>query len=281
MTQQPVFKIATYNLEVSRRPEKLIKNICDMANNGVSIFCLQEVTLREKEQFIMNKLLKQLGKDWQAEWAVENNSGNFSFGNAIVWKQKEFKKVDSYNIILPKRRAPRPHEKIFSRMIGFSGKPITRRGLVVDFSYQQEKLRVCCVHADVLGGAQHRRQQVRFLLENLQKLSSVAQTIIAGDFNTINIVYKNKERGHLQRMFSEYGFKDTTKEIDWSHDIYQSNFVRDGLWVEKIVKGLRLHFRQKLDYIWEKNLDFTSARRIEVTGSDHLPLVVSFKLKSM
>ena len=276
------FKIATYNLEVTRRPEKLISNIVEMAKNGVDIFCLQEVIPSgQDDDFILHKLLKKLGDGWEAEWSLEDAAKPFAFGNAIVWNKLRFKKISINILLLPQRRHPLWHEKIFSRMVGFSGKSVSRRGLVIDFIFYRQKIRVCSVHADVLGGASHRREQVRVLLENLSHLPIVEQTIIAGDFNTINIVAKDKERRRLQQIFAEYGFMDSTNDIAWSHDIYQANLAKDNLLLGKFIKGLNLHFRQKLDYIWAKNLHALHAHSVKATGSDHLPLVAQFELKKL
>ncbi len=273
--------VATYNLEVSRQPERLIKNIYEMAKEGVDIFCLQEVAPGEGEQFIITKVLKRLGKDWQAEWSLSDTTQPMAFGNAIIWNEKVLKRIGSEIVLLPERREPRSHEKIFSRMIGFTGKLIIRRGLVIDFMLNKQKIRVCSVHADLLGGASHRKRQVRFLLDHLKTLSMVECTVIAGDFNTVNIIFKDRERKDLQDIFANYDFFDVTNKIDWSHDIYQANMGRDGLLAKKIIENFNLHFRQKLDYIWVQNLESEGAARVETIGSDHFPLIAFLKLKNM
>ena len=276
-----ILKVATYNLEVSRRPEILTKNIYEMVREGVDIFCLQEVAPGEGEEFIINKILRRLGKDWQAEWSLSDTTQPIAFGNAIIWNEKILKRIGSEIVLLPERREPRRHEKIFSRMIGFTGKLIIRRGLVIDFVLNKQKIRICSVHADLLGGASHRKRQVRFLLNHLKTLPMVQHTVIAGDFNTVNIIFKDRERRELQQMFATYEFSDVTDRIDWSHDIYQANMGRDGLLAKKVIENFNLHFRQKLDYIWAQNLEVEGASRVETIGSDHLPLIALFKLENM
>ena len=58
--------IATYNLYFSQNKSKLVQNIRNLAADGVSAFCLQEVVGRmQDEEFILNELINLLGKDWK------------------------------------------------------------------------------------------------------------------------------------------------------------------------------------------------------------------------
>ena len=55
-------KVATYNLECSRNVEKLTDNIVFMANSGVTVFCLQEVSKSPDKKYIIDRFLEGLGE---------------------------------------------------------------------------------------------------------------------------------------------------------------------------------------------------------------------------
>ena len=56
-----IFSVATYNIELSKRHEKLVNNIKTIADRGATAICLQEVLKRDK--FIIDMIVSKLGNN--------------------------------------------------------------------------------------------------------------------------------------------------------------------------------------------------------------------------
>ncbi|HUD44696.1 MAG TPA: hypothetical protein VMR41_04095 [Patescibacteria group bacterium] len=272
------FTLATYNIEFCRHPHLIVQNIFDLSKKGVNIFCLQEVIPNSKKEFIINKILEKLGNDWEAAWSIGEKADITGLGTAILWNKKMFKQIEIDKLVLPKLEKVLPHENVFSLANGYPGIVILRRALVVTFMLGDKKIRVSSVHADVLGGPRHRKKQMQYLLDYLAKKSKVDVAVVSGDFNTIDLSGRGEEQAYLSKLFGKYKFTDVTKDIEWSHDVYQASFGKDNLLVEKIIKGLNVHIRKKLDYIWSQGLKGVEAKRVDMSGSDHFPLLVKLKI---
>src|SRR5476651_65397 len=77
--KEQTFTIATYNIQITNNPNQIVKNIKKMREEGVSLFCLQEVRELPEKEFIGTTIERILGKNFKAEYFLD------SFGLAIFW----------------------------------------------------------------------------------------------------------------------------------------------------------------------------------------------------
>ena len=274
MTQE--LSIATYNIEFSKQPKQVIRNIRELSRTH-DIFCLQEVLRIPGQDFIVDRLTNSLGINWETEHFIGDDvtePGILGHGVAVLWDSNKYNKQSVTKLNLPKMQKLSPRENVIERALGFAGKPIQRRALSVTYQTpSDETVRVTSVHLDSMGGAQNRRNQAKFLLSELEKQESVNQEVICGDFNTNSLINKRQETGKLREIFSRHGFTESTVGIPWTADLLNSDFGGRRKLLERSVKTFNLHLRQKFDYIWTRGFMTTEASRINLPGSDHYPVV--------
>jgi len=272
------FHIASYNLSFSQNKSKLIQNIRMLAANSVSVFCLQEVVGREQdEDFILNVVVKLLGKEWKYVCHVGEGGERQNFGTCILWNSTgvELQKADKY--YLPKIEKLRIHEYLFEKLVGGKGEIITRRGIMGIFHFNNLKILISSVHLEHVGGVKQRNKQLRFLLESAGK-NKIDHMIFAGDFNSFDLLKRGQERKSLYALFGPQ-FKDASEKIDWTADLHRIETPKKFPYFVKLIKLFHIHIRRKLDYIWVRNFEIISCKKYEIDGSDHLPIAAELLSK--
>jgi CRISPR-associated protein Csm1 len=119
----------------------------------------------------------------------------------------------------------------------------------------------------------------RYIINNLNY--PVTNILYSGG-GVFELIVANTEdnRKKLEKIMSEYGFKEATKKINYTikyrnlKDFY-FNFIAIG--ILKIFSSL-ISDRLKIDYIFYKNLKLINCQRIDIDYSDHYPIIAKFKL---
>jgi endonuclease/exonuclease/phosphatase family metal-dependent hydrolase len=266
--EEHVFTIATYNIQITANPELIVQNIAQMRDDGVTVICLQEVRDVDGKAFIQS-VEKTLGKEWQSEYFLDR------FGLAVFWDTRVLSLKEAKKVFLPQVTKRTIAEKTVDWIIRNKGEAIKRKVLICTFSVFGKTFRLSNIHLDWQQGPEQRSLQLRTLLDSLHAAGQVDAECLCGDFNTIHVLKENHEQFSLDKLFaSEY--KDVTRAIPWTLDWHNSNYVAP---VSFLMRKLKIHYYQKLDYIWVKNMDATSVKTLPMQGSDHLPVVATLKLK--
>ena len=226
---RPSSIIATYNIELSKKDDAIIDNIRSMAAKGTGIFCLQEVLRHDGKPFIIDALLKTLGKSWDALYFIGDEPNFRALGVAIIWNKDLFTLVDSDTFILPQLQRLSFYEVIIAALCGFSGGPVKRRAMTAVFTFAKKKIRISSIHVDVCGGNKQKIKQVSHLLDRLQSKELVDHEIIAGDFNTTGGIQSAALKKTLQHLFNYYGFMEATADIPWTQDLYHARMGKENL----------------------------------------------------
>ncbi len=269
--------IATYNIQFSINRERLIDNIINMTNKGVSLFCLQEVVWGPGKTFMVDMLLKELGGEWKAICNLGAEKSILGMGNCIIWNTKVLKLESEQKVFLPKYSTLAIHEKVFSWIVGGVMESFQRRVIIGCFELTNtKKVRVTNVHLDQNGGLKNRKRQLEYLMNNLQK-NKFYHEIVCGDFNSFDLLESGKEMVmHKEVMGGE--FRDISKDTGWTADLNNINLVKGRKVLEFLIKKLQVHIRKKLDYLWVKNISSSKCEKLSLDGSDHKPLVAYLEI---
>ncbi len=277
MTNNKHLTVATYNIQFGINSEKIINNIKKLAEEGVNIFCLQEIINIHNEVFIIEKILKRLGNKWKASYHVGEEISKLSIGTAILWNSEILTLKNEEKLLLPKIKKFDFHEKLFYKVVGEEAITLQRKALSCYFTIdQQTNLRVTSIHIDNIGGPLHRMKQITYLITKLNGMKTPQSEIICGDFNTFDLLKTGYEKKLLQKKIGK-NFVDASKKIDWTSDIYMADYLNSKL-VPWFVKTFNVHIRRRLDYIWVRNVKVIFCKKRELHGSDHFPIVAELEL---
>lgn len=278
MHKKDRLKIATYNIQHFQNEKQVIHALQTLVvDEQIDILCLQEFIHTEGEEKA-KRLIKTILPGWEAVFYHDSLFPNHGF--AIIWtKEKKsltFLRVDK--ILLPVLNRPFGKlEKIYMR----PKKELGRRAAIIGyFTFHGEKLRIANLHLDPIGSEKHRTMQLRFLHDYLQKEKATYE-IICGDFNTLGVRFFTKKQQKTLHTLLERGYTNTCSSIRWTQDglasidmAIPSKKFRLAL---HLMKKLRLHVYQKLDYIFVKGFSSAQAKRFDIAGSDHFPIVATLQ----
>jgi len=199
MTDDKKLTVATYNIQFGINSEKIINNIKILADEGANIICIQEVITELPKELIINRILKRLGKNWQASYHIGDGQHRSGMGTGILWNTDLVTLKHDEKILLPKLKKFAPHEKLYYKLVGVSPIPVQRRTTVCYFIINNKPLRVTCLHIDNVGGPLQRMKQLTYLLSQLNKNGTVEREVICGDFNTFDLLKTGYEKKLLHK----------------------------------------------------------------------------------
>lgn len=270
--------VATYNIQFSKHPDNIIKNIVRMSEKGVTLFCLQEVIAYSDSEFIINRLTTALGKEWRSINFLGEKNSFLGMGNSIIWNSEAVTLQKNEKLLLPKSKSLSLPEKIFSWFAGGITATFQRRTVIAEFSLDKEKFRIVNLHLDHNGGISNRKKQLLFLMHHLKSLEEVSHEIICGDFNSFDLLRTGTENLMHDEVLGEEFF-DASKDSGWTANLNDIDIHYGKAFLTFIIKRFHLHIRRKLDYIWIKNLDLINCQKLQLKGSDHLPLIATLRLE--
>lgn len=271
MKQKQILKLVSYNIQFSKHTEQIKENVIEMASLGAAIFCLQEVTQDREKDFIIDILLKELGDNWKAIYALGKEKSPLGMGNCIIWNTKVVKLTKERVILLPKHERLAIHERVFSQIAGGITVPFQRRVIIGLFTINNVEFRLSNVHLDHSGGIQNRKKQLMYLMDVLRNGAPVAHEIICGDFNNFDLL-KNGYESKMHKEVIGKDFNDSSRDIDWTADLNNIDIKNGGVFFKSLIKGLNFHIRRKLDYVWVHNIKSLRCEKLPLEGSDHYPL---------
>lgn len=147
-----------------------------------------------------------------------------------------------------------------------------RTVLKAEFTLGDKKKRVIIynIHLSAFGANGIRIKQLERTLDDITKTSSSA-TILVGDFNY------PLGRKKLEELMEAHGFSEATNTIAYTTDGKLLYYT----FIEKYLMKIMQFFigkETKLDYIFYKNCKAVSTIRINVSYSDHFPLLAKFEI---
>lgn len=273
---KPGFTIATYNIQFSKRKNRIVENILQMAQDGVSLFCLQEILHASPGPHIVPLLLKRLGSSWRSHVYIGKEKNYLAHGTGLIWDSRIYRLKDMYTVDLPKMKQLPFHDQLIERSFDFLGVPIQRRVVGVTFQCFGKTIRVNSVHLDAMGGSNNRLKQLRYLLDLLRQKKPVMYELICGDFNTVDLIPTGGEIRRMRSLFKKYGFRDTTEPIRWTADLLNIDAEKTNV-LRRLIRMFNLHLYKKLDFIWVRGFRSVEVRRENVLGSDHYPLITKLR----
>jgi endonuclease/exonuclease/phosphatase family metal-dependent hydrolase len=270
--------VATYNIQFAINTEKILDNLEQMTKDGVTFFCLQEIINIPQEIFIIEKILKRLGSKWKSSYHAGEEFSKVSIGTAIIWNSEIFKLKQEEKILLPKINKFDIHEKLFYKIINVEPTILQRKALSCYFMINHTEIRVTCIHLDNIGGPRHRIKQISYLISKLKEMKTPKYEIICGDLNTFDLLKTRYEKKLLQRKFGNK-FVDASRYVDWTSDIHMTDFSKSNKLIPWFIKTFKIHIRRRLDYVWVKNMNILTCQKLELSGSDHFPIIAKLELE--
>lgn len=249
-------KIVSYNIHKSLKTKTLVKNIQKIAASGASIICLQEVRRSlHNNKFIVDEIMAELGSTWQAHSFLSLEEDSFDYGLAMLWNLEHLKATKFEKLELPLLKMPNPVWQFLQLLYHGKPGPHLRGTLIGTFSDRQgKKIRISNVHLDWQGKLEHRIGQIKFLKNKLDEYEDVHCEVICGDFNTIGLRNKKKQK-QINIIADILGdqFKNSNPELDATTAIYP----------------------QALDHIFVKGFGLHEDGVYKLRGSDHYPVMVT------
>ncbi len=259
------FSILTYNVLYNRASFRLGEIILKCKPD---IICLQEIDTDEGN-------LKQIEKFGYKLADYSNSFFRFDkiFGIATFYNSDTLRATDSVTFPLP--RSVYEFILVILRVLKGGNKP--RTVLKTDFICKKNrmKLAVYNIHLTVVATNQGRVKHIRKIIDFVNNHKNTP-TIIAGDFN-----YFPYSRKQLEELMKHHGFIEATKKLDYTTEMTSSGKMEQYNFVQRIFsKIIQKIFtnRLKLDYIFYKNLKLHQTRRIDISISDHYPIVAKFEI---
>lgn len=269
--------LATYNLHLCQEPDVLMRSVLKLSKDEmVDVFCFQEVVRNVDGSLLTDKLASNLGKEWKTTSHVGGESSWYSIGNVTMWNSKRLTLNKSENITLPASKGLTKKEAAFSRLIAGGVYEFERRSIISEFVEGKTSMQIANVHLDNIGGLSHRSEQLTYVLERLNP--RVAYSIVCGDFNTFDLKQTGNEVAGLKQIFGS-DYVDVSHDSGWTGDLYRVNFQKANPLFAYMIKKLNFHLKRKLDYIFVKGGNRLSLNKLDLPGSDHLPLVVTLRRK--
>lgn len=272
-----MINILSYNILLSKYPEKIINNCVDFAKDGVMIFCLQEVVKYPQKNFIIDDLLNALGKDWKATYHLGDEKSSLNSGTCIIWNSNFITLKTSKKILLPKITQLSIHEIFLNKLLGFKGSPVYRRAITGLFEYQGSEIVIASIHLNNVGGTKHRLKQLEYFIETIKKEWQAKYEIFCGDFNSYDVLKTGYEKQAFGQVLGGK-FEDAAKDLPWTVDLANLDTPESFPYFVMLIKALKIHFRRKLDYIWVNDLKIIDCRKVNVSGSDHYPVIAKLEM---
>ena len=232
------------------------------------ILCLQEVKTDDASLKNISKLGYAL-----ADFSNSFVRGETIFGIATFYNKKILTHLSSYPIFLPR--------SIYEFFLVFFRWGNSRRTVLkTEFRNlsSQKKITIFNVHFTPAGTNGARIKQIREALEHIPHPHKTESIIVAGDFN-----YVPYGRKKLEEMMQDKGLQEATSSIPFTFSHYRAKqnagfFLKIFFWLTSAEWWKEILWKQyKLDYIFYRNLQLQTVKRIDEVISDHFPIFARFK----
>ena len=258
------FSLLTYNVLFNRAFSKLEKIL---SKYNPDILCFQEVDTGEENLIRLEKYGYKL-----ADYSNSLIKFGIVYGIATYYNPKKIKLLDTDSFDLPKSL----YEVITTafKILKGGGKPRTILRTDFELMKSNKKVAIYNIHLTLFGINRTRTKQLEIVLNHGLKETEVP-TIISGDFN-----YFPYSRKKLEHLMNQYGFKEATKNLNYTFRIPDRKFGQYGFLQELGAKVVRNYYKKRLnpDYTFFKKIKLIKTERIEKEFSDHYPIISTFKI---
>jgi endonuclease/exonuclease/phosphatase family metal-dependent hydrolase len=235
-----VLRIATWNVHLGMRLARVIEEMAGLP--PLDLIALQEVS-EHGGRPDAEVIAESLGPTFRAWQVNAQRLRGMTQANALVWDSARFELASSDVLDLPL-----PEGRLMRRL-----PPSRRNALIAEGCIGRRRVRVACVHLDVLGIA-HKHAQLGRVLDEMAGRPPVDLALIAGDLNTYGVAGTVRWT-RLRGMAAQRGFRELTTRIRWTH----------------AAAGVR----QKLDAVFAAPPGLGHrVRALPTDASDHRPVVV-------
>lgn len=221
---------------------------------GTDVICLQEADILFEEP--LNKFLMEF-PDWSVKYIHESRGANL----AILWNTKKLKFKNMETMLLPK-----PKDSCCQRV-----------AQLTVFNDHGKEVRISNVHLSWEGGISHRFKQLHYLKDELNK-NKIDHEVICGDFNTFAPAFlRNIQKRKAQEILGEE-WKNAFPDLVWSCDVSHSYPPDNFHIISTLFKKLGFRLRSCLDYVFVKNIRVVKGEMLDLSGSDHRPIIINLDL---
>ena len=185
------------------------------------------------------------------------------------------KKLNETRVELPTINGPfNPHKYICTESAIFG---------VISTVYElpnKKTIRISNAHLEIIGNMKYKKKKIKHILSHFKE--KVDYEIFCGDMNTVGLAnfFKRLLMAHKKQFLNLLGkgFIDVKlpRGKYWTSDIKNnvSPTMKGATTFRKLFVPLGIHVRQRLDWIFVKNLKPTFCDVLyDCVGSDHYPLV--------
>ena len=274
---QNEFSILSYNVLGGVYTDKILEKLESVVNKP-DIVCFQEFP---EDKSLSSKFEQYFGNNYSQEKNLSLISPRRIRGLATFYNNKKFKLQNSKILHLPT-----PKWTIWEKMFVWSitdgaMAPVDRTALITIFEYNKIPLVVLNTHLAWEGGAKQRLIQLDYILKEIKELDISGKIILCGDFNLLNDKKPFLEKLHQENIY------DMTNNLSYSADLASPFSLPEGKtkifqYLLKSMVGLLekvgMNTKQKIDYIFAKDVKTTFSEVYENEGSDHYPILVHFVL---
>ncbi len=260
------FSLLTYNVLFNKAFVKVEKMLDKYRPD---ILCFQEVETKEENLTSLEKFGYKLADYSNSFIKFGKVYGIATYFNTNFKAQKlKLIKTDSFNL-------PKSLYEVLTTIIRIlKGENQPRTILRTDFLLTEKKKTVVIynVHLSLFGINRTRTKQIEKVLNHGIKEDKFP-LIITGDFN-----YFPYRRKKLENLMTKHGFREATRNINYTIRYPNRKFTKYSLIQNLAVKIIRkyVNHRLKVDYTFYKNLELIKTERIEKEFSDHYPIISTF-----
>lgn len=264
--------LTSYNIQDGLYEDQIVQNIIDMVQEGVDIFCLQETRLI-KNDFIVDRMKKELGTQWQSESFLGTDNPKLELGLTILWQSKKLHLLKLEKMLFPKNN----YVGVYDKLIRSFFTPMQRGALIASFDIGGVTARITNLHLDMKNGGSRRLNHIAYLTTYLKKYP-VKHEIVCGDFNTsVTTTLGKRQKKRVEELLGNE-FIDAFPNLKWTFDgaSIDPNKYYSSVHKLFIKAGFRLY--RKLDYIFVRDMLLIQSTQKIMSGSDHHPLIATVEL---
>lgn len=255
--------LLSYNLLLNHAFNRVIEII---KNFHPDIICLQEVDTKDSNLQALEILGYKLAD--YANCFIEMGK---IWGVATYYNQEKIQFINSKPIPL----ISSIYETFKTALRLFRNKELRRTILKTEFFLKsnKKKLIVYNVHLSAISLNQLRLKQINMI--DLNGFSQKGSIIVAGDFNF------PVERKKLEKIMTKYHLSEATKNLYFTAKYLGPRQFRFSLLYRLFAKIMRRFWTDevKLDYIFYRGLKHINTKKLNLTFSDHFPIIAEFELE--